>query len=119
MDVLQAVADARDALTVKRVYGDPVEKDGTTVIPSARVAGGGGGGGGHGPEGVGEGEGTGFGLAARPAGVYVVRGKKVRWVPAVDPVQILMASFLILMGVRSVLKVLLARRGVPKEVVDG
>jgi uncharacterized spore protein YtfJ len=65
------VATARDALTVRRVYGEPYEKDGVTFIPAARVSGGGGGGGGTDDEGVG-GEGGGFGLSARPAGAYVI-----------------------------------------------
>jgi uncharacterized spore protein YtfJ len=69
----------RDALTVKRVYGDPVERDGVTVIPAAAVRGGAGGGGDN--EGNG---GGGFGIAARPIGAYVIRDGKVRWRPAVD-----------------------------------
>ena len=35
-----------DALTVRRVYGEPYEKNGVTIIPAAMVFGGGGGGGG-------------------------------------------------------------------------
>ncbi len=34
----------RDSLTVSRVYGEPVERDGVTVIPAALVVAGGGGG---------------------------------------------------------------------------
>jgi len=41
-DLLQG---ARDALTVRRVYGEAIERDGVTVIPAAMVIGGGGGGG--------------------------------------------------------------------------
>jgi uncharacterized spore protein YtfJ len=70
---------ARDAVTVKRVYGEPVERDGVTVIPAAAVRGGAGGGGDN--EGNG---GGGFGLAARPIGAYVIRGGDVSWRPAVD-----------------------------------
>jgi uncharacterized spore protein YtfJ len=33
---------ARDAISVRKVFGDPVERDGVTVIPAARIAGGGG-----------------------------------------------------------------------------
>jgi uncharacterized spore protein YtfJ len=43
----------REAITVKRVFGDPYEKDGVTVIPAAKVIGGGGGGEGEAPEGQG------------------------------------------------------------------
>jgi hypothetical protein len=37
MEVHDVIAQARDALTVKRVFGEPYEKDGVTVIPAARV----------------------------------------------------------------------------------
>jgi hypothetical protein len=37
MDVHDVIAQARDSLTVKRVFGDPYEQDGVTVIPAARV----------------------------------------------------------------------------------
>lgn len=77
------VAVARDAMTARRVYGDPFTSDGTTVIPAVRVSGGAGGGGGHDPKGQ-EGEGGGFGLQARPVGAYVVKDGSVRWMPAVD-----------------------------------
>jgi uncharacterized spore protein YtfJ len=70
---------ARDAATVKRVYGKPVESDGVTVIPAAVVRGGAGGGGDN--EGNG---GGGFGVMARPIGAYVIRNGKVTWRPAVD-----------------------------------
>lgn len=46
MDVQRMIAEARDVITVKRVFGDPYEKDGVTIIPAATVQGGGGGGGG-------------------------------------------------------------------------
>lgn len=73
-----------DTYTVRRVFGDPIEKDGVTVIPVAMVAGGGGGG--NGPaDAEGEAEsGGGFGGMARPAGVYVVRPEGVEWQPALD-----------------------------------
>jgi uncharacterized spore protein YtfJ len=79
----ELMATAKDTLTVGRVYGEPYERDGVTVIPAATVAGGGGGGTGSDPEGQ-EGEGGGFGMNARPAGVYVIEAGTVRWRPAVD-----------------------------------
>ncbi len=84
MDVQAVIAQARDALSVKRVFGDPIQQEGVTIIPAARVGGGAGGGGGAGPSGQGTGEGSGFGMSAKPAGVYVVRNGDVRWRPAVD-----------------------------------
>jgi len=86
-EVQRTIEQAKDALTVRRVFGDPYEKNGVTVIPAARVQGGAGGGGGTGPEG--EGKGSGFGLAAKPAGVYVIKGEEVAWRPAVDPSKVL------------------------------
>ena len=41
-EMLQGV---RDALTVEKVYGAPIEKDDVTVIPAAHLRGGAGGGG--------------------------------------------------------------------------
>lgn len=83
-DVWQAIEQAKEAMTVRRVFGDPYEKNGVTVIPAARVQGGAGGGHGDGPEGQGQGGGSGFGLNARPAGVFVVKGEDVEWHPAMD-----------------------------------
>ena len=57
---------------MRRVFAEPYERNGTTVIAAAKVRGGGGGGGGHDKDAQ-EGEGGGFGLAARPAGAYVIR----------------------------------------------
>lgn len=84
MDVQETISKARDAITVKRVYGAPYERDGITVIPAAAVGGGAGGGSGEGPEEGQSGGGGGFGLAARPVGAYVISDGEVRWEPAVD-----------------------------------
>lgn len=109
MDVWNAIEQARDAITVKRVYGDPYEKGGVTVIPAARVSGAGGGGGGEGPGGEGSGSGTGFGLNARPVGAYVISGGEVRWEPAIDVVRILGIGVLLLVALRSLAKILVDR----------
>jgi uncharacterized spore protein YtfJ len=93
--VHRMIEQARDAMTVRRVYGDPYEKDEVTVIPAARVQGGAGGGGGEGPEGQGAGTGGGFGLTARPAGAFVIRGGDVDWRPAIDVNKIIMGGQLI------------------------
>jgi len=92
MDVQTLLEQANDSITVKRVFGEPIERDGVLVIPAAMVAGGGGGGlgtgTGFGPDGVQQGEGTGtgggWGLQARPVGAFVVRDGVVTWVPAID-----------------------------------
>jgi uncharacterized spore protein YtfJ len=80
---LPEVATAlRDLLSAKRVYGEPVERDGVVVIPAAEVYGGGGGG-------VDEGslplrQGIGFGGVARPVGAFVLRDGEVTWKPVID-----------------------------------
>ena len=79
MNVDELLGGARDAITVKRVYGEPIERNGVTVVPAAAVRGGGGGGGDERNNG-----GGGFGLYARPVGAYVITGDEVRWRPAVD-----------------------------------
>jgi uncharacterized spore protein YtfJ len=83
MDFMETISSARDAISVKRVYGEPYERNGVTVIPAAAVRGGGGGGGGDQPDGQ-TGSGVGFGLTGRPVGAYVIRGEQVSWEPAVD-----------------------------------
>lgn len=93
-EVLQA---AMDAVTVKRVYGEPYERDGLTVIPAATVTGGGGGGQGHDPQGQ-EGEGGGFGVTGRPAGAYVIKGGQVSWRPAVDPNRVVLMAGLVVIA---------------------
>lgn len=92
MDVREVIAQARDAITVKRVFGEPYEKNDLTIIPAARVRGGAGGGGGEGPEGEGKGSGTGFGVSARPVGTYAIRGDDVTWRPAVDVNRIILGT---------------------------
>ena len=102
-DVLDVVARARDAVSVKRVFGEPYERGRVTVIPAARIWGGGGGGaqpaqGSDTPE-SGSGFGGGFGLMGRPAGVFVITDDKVRWQPAVDPTMIMAAFLVVAVGV--------------------
>ena len=98
MDAHEVLAHARDAMSVKRVFGEPYEQDGLTVIPVASVMGGAGAGGGTGAGaqpastddggvegGAGDsGYGMGYGLKTTPAGVYVIKGGEVEWKPAVD-----------------------------------
>ena len=83
MKLTEFVTTARDAITVRRVFSEPYEKDGVTVIAAASVAGGGGAGGGHDEQGQ-EGSGGGFGVRARPAGAFILEGGKVQWRPAID-----------------------------------
>jgi uncharacterized spore protein YtfJ len=79
----ELMTQAQDAITVKKVFGEPYDKGGVTVITAASVAGGVGGGGGSDEHGQ-SGQGGGYGVAARPAGVYLIKDGTVAWRPAVD-----------------------------------
>jgi uncharacterized spore protein YtfJ len=94
-NVDEILGGARDAMSVKRVFGDPIESDGVTLVPVAKVGGGGGGGGDDGNNG-----GAGFGLTARPAGAYVIKDGEVTWKPAIDPGRILLAGLAVLVLLR-------------------
>ena len=102
----EILAEAGENLTVKRVYGEPYEKDGVTLIPAARVFGGGGGGSGT-DEGR-EGSGGGFGVSARPVGAYQIKGDEVTWIPAADTTKVIIVGQVVaivaLLVVRSIFK---------------
>lgn len=95
MDVQRTIEKAEDAMTARRVYGDPYEKNGVTIIPAARLQGGAGGGGGEGPGGQGQGSGSGFAVNARPVGVFVVKGDDVSWRPAIDVNRVILGGQLV------------------------
>ena len=78
-NVDEILRGAREALSVTHVYGEPVERDGVTVVPAAAVRGAGGGG----SDSDGDG-GAGFGISASPVGAYVIRDGAVSWKPAVN-----------------------------------
>jgi uncharacterized spore protein YtfJ len=80
MALRELAGGVTDAATVKRVFGQPIEKDGIAVIPVAAVRGGFGGGESDlrdKPEGAeprpGRGWGGGGAFSAVPAGVYVIK----------------------------------------------
>ena len=97
MKIGEALEAVTDAVTVKRVFGEPYERGGLTVIPAATVSGGGGGGQGHDPKGQ-EGEGGGFAVRGRPAGAYVIKGSQVSWRPAVDPNRVVVMAGLVIIA---------------------
>ncbi|MEO3809233.1 spore germination protein GerW family protein [Sphaerisporangium sp. B11E5] len=109
MDVMEMLEKARDAVTVRRAFGEPITCDGVTVIPVARVGGGGGGGGGHrdGDQ-SGGGSGGGFGVGVEPAGVFVVKDGVVTWQPAMDYNKIILGGQLVavvaLLTVRAIVR---------------
>ena len=90
MALRELVGSATEAASVKRVFGQPIERDGMTVIPVASVRGGFGGGEGEavGRTGAAEprsgGWGGGGAFSAVPAGVYVIKDGELAWHPAVD-----------------------------------
>jgi uncharacterized spore protein YtfJ len=108
MEVQEVLAQARDSMTVKRVFGEPYEKDGVTIIPAARVQGGAGAGGGEDPQGQGKGSGSGFGVTARPVGAYVLREGELSWRPAVDVNRIILGGqavvIVALLTIRAIIK---------------
>jgi uncharacterized spore protein YtfJ len=105
MKVAEMLEGAREAITVRRVYGDPIERDGITIIPAADVMGGGGGGSDSAENG-----GGGFGMWARPVGVYVLRDGQVTWEPALD------VSRIAIMGMVTAIVTMLVLRSVAKAV---
>ncbi|UBU17584.1 GerW family sporulation protein [Nonomuraea gerenzanensis] len=98
MDIMELVEQSKDAATVKRVFGEPIQHGDIVVIPVARVAQGGGGGQGQGKGEKGEeggGSGGGFGFGATPAGVYVLKNGDALWRPAVDVNRIVIGGQLV------------------------
>jgi uncharacterized spore protein YtfJ len=108
MEVQELIAKAQDTLTVKRVYGEPYEKNGVTIIPAARIQGGAGGGQGEDPKRQGKGSGSGFGITARPVGAFVLRQGELSWRPAVDVTRIVLGGQVVavvaLLTVRAIIK---------------
>jgi hypothetical protein len=100
MEPQEAFRSVREALSARQIFGDPVERDGVTVIPAATVIGGGGGGGGNkgsggGDAGGGEpttGVGMGFALVGWASGAFEVREGRVAWRPTLDVTRILLAA---------------------------
>ena len=94
MEVQELISGVRDAISVKRVYGDPYEKNGLTVIPAAVVRGGAGGGIGE-HSGEESGKGGGYGLQARPSGAWIIEEGAVTWKPAIDVNRIVLGGQLV------------------------
>src|SRR5437868_11803852 len=105
MDLDEMIRGTQDSINVKRVYGEPVEEDGLTIIPAAKVMGGGGGGGDAEND-----AGGGFGIRARPAGAYVIKDGKVRWEPALDLNRIILGGQIVAIFFLLVLRAALKRR---------
>jgi len=100
MDPQQILQSAQDAITARRVFGEPFEADGATILPVAVV-------GGHAR---GQDGGVGYGVGARPAGVYVIRNGRVSWRPAVNVNMIVAGGQLVAIVALLVLRPIVARR---------
>ncbi len=98
MGLTQLINEARQAISVERVYGPAMERAGITVIPAAAVHGGAGGGENEGPERKWESLGGGFGLAGRPVGAYVIKDGDVRWRPAIDVNRLMLVVGVVALG---------------------
>lgn len=81
---IQGLHQGEQILNARRVFGEPIVREDSVILPVAKIRGGAGGGNAPSTGQGAQGEGGGFGLIAKPAGVYVVRGEKVRWIPSVD-----------------------------------
>ena len=100
MNVLNRVVEGA---TVRTVFGEPITRNGVSVVPVAKVRGAGGGGGGSGtapnapssPSGnkaTGSGTGGGLALTAEPVGVFVIKGDTVAWRPSVDAGRVILGA---------------------------
>jgi uncharacterized spore protein YtfJ len=99
-----------DAFASNHIFGAPVKHGDVVVIPLGRMRGGGGGGGGGGgarpgdqqeedslddrSQRHGSGVGTGWGMDGKATGAIVIRGDRVRFIPAVDVTRIVTVSIL-------------------------
>jgi len=103
MDAKQALQQFRDSFTTNMVFGEPIDREGVTLVPVARLIGGGGSGHGEGhhTRGQSEGEalpthgsgwGGGFGADAHAVGAYIIRNGDARWQPAVDVNRIILGG---------------------------
>lgn len=95
----------------KMIYGEPVERDGVTVIPVGKVSWGMGFGEGGDVKGNG-GSGGGGGLGVSPVGYIEIKNGMARFKPIFDPaliVQIILASafvsLTVLTGIRGIIKI--------------
>ena len=115
MNASEILEQARDTLTVRRVFGEPIERDGVVVVPVATVRGTAGAGPGEGGTGgqTGSGGGGGWGLSARPSGVFVIDGGEVRWQPALDLNRVILGGQIVaiigLLVARSIIKAMRRR----------
>lgn len=113
LGMLDSVQEVIDSAQAGKVFGAPIERDGMTVVPVAKVQGGGGAGNAAPSQGqhVGEsGGGAGVGVMAKPLGVYVIRGGKVSWQPALDLNKVILGGQVVLAVALLTLRTYLKKR---------
>jgi len=103
--VLEAIRDAVGNAGAGGVFGEPVSRNGVTLLPAAKLSGGGGGGSGEGSpaaggegkqgEATGRGNGGGFGVSAKPVGAFVIKDDAVGWRPAIDLNKVILGGQLV------------------------
>lgn len=107
MESSEYLSKLADRLSAKRVYSDPIQQDGITLITAAAVRGGGG----RQRNGrKGQESGSGMGLGARPVGAYVIQGSTVKWKPALDMSRLIFRGQIIALTVLLVAGLLLTSR---------
>src|SRR2546430_568029 len=111
MRVMDVVNQTKAAMRASEVFGTPYEKNGVTIIPAARIAGGAGGGGDQQEPQAG---GVGFGVSARPVGAFVIKGGEVSWQPSLDLNRVILMGQVVgivaLLTVRAAIKAWAKRR---------
>lgn len=128
MDAKQVFQQFRDSFSATTVFGEPIDREGVTLVPVARILGGGGGGQGeaHHTRGQSEGEGLpthgtgwggGYGADAHAIGAYVIRNGNVRWQPAVDVNRVILGAQIasILLGATAMVVGARMLRAVPRR----
>lgn len=114
MDVKESVQSIIDKLSasadVKRIYGEPIEKNGKTIIPVASISYGVAGGSGkkNDHDDQAGGEGTAGGIKAKPVGVLEITDDSTRFI-RVDQVQVLIGIFLMAWTAKGLLKLILKK----------
>ncbi|MDQ3690952.1 MAG: sporulation protein [Chloroflexota bacterium] len=105
MNVDELLNAAKDAMTARTVFAEPIERDGLLIIPPRRCE-----------AAVVEAAtaprtaGAGFGLSAKPAGAYVVREGKVSWEPAIDVNRIVLGGQIVAIAALLVLRSMFRKR---------
>jgi uncharacterized spore protein YtfJ len=112
MNSADVLAKARDAMTARTAFGEPIVSGDVVVLPAAKIRGGAGGGG---PEGADNGgAGGGFGVTTTPIGAFVIKDGEVRWRPVIDINKIVMGGQIVavvaLLSLRSIMKARARRR---------